>query len=73
MIEKYFADRKQAVEELGICRMTLYRWLKAGRLTAEKINRTILIPRWQIDLERSKRNENISRSLCPLRACERKS
>jgi len=55
MIEKHYANVTQTARELGIARMTVYRWLKAGRLTAEKPGREVLIPRWLVELEKEKK------------------
>lgn len=52
---KYYMNIADAARELGVSRMTIYRWLKAGRMTGDKVGKYILIPRWLLELEKEKR------------------
>lgn len=42
--DEYFTI-SQAAEQVGVTRQTIARWIKEGRLTAERIGRECLIPK----------------------------
>jgi len=46
---------RQAATELGVTKMTIWRWVRAGRFTACSIDKQINIPRWQVELEKEKK------------------
>ena len=52
---KYYTNIADAARELGVSRMTIYRWLKAGRMTGDKVGKYNLIPKWIVELEKEKR------------------
>ena len=46
----YFFTVSQAALNLGVSRITIWRWVKEGRLNAQIIGREALIPKWEVDL-----------------------
>lgn len=42
-------SHKEACRELGITRMTLWRWIRDGKIIAIKIGRYTLIPKSEIE------------------------
>lgn len=54
-ISDIFYTEKQASEVLGVNRITIWRWVKSGRLNAQYIGREALIPKWEIELIKEKR------------------
>ena len=49
MIRDYFYTLTEAASVLAMNRLTIRRWLDAGKLTGEHIGATVLIPRWEIE------------------------
>ena len=49
-LAKYFYTSSQAALKLGVSRVTIWRWVKGGKFTAQIIGREALIPKWEIDL-----------------------
>ncbi len=47
---------KQAAEQLGITRVTLYRWMDKGKITSAKFGAYRVIPKTEV--ERLKANES---------------
>jgi len=43
-MEKQFYSVNEAAELCGVSRMTISRWLKSGKINAETVGRTKLIP-----------------------------
>lgn len=48
---------RKAADALGITKMTLHRWVAAGKLTAVKAGGYRAIPRSEIDRLKAERNE----------------
>ena len=57
----YYCNVNQAAEQVGVTRQTISRWLKSGRMVADWEGKEKLIPKWIVELERSK-HESISLS-----------
>lgn len=43
MISDHYVTKAEAARKLGVNRLTIWRWIKAGRLPAEKVGREVLI------------------------------
>ena len=43
MIRDHYLTMKQAAEARKVTRITIWRWIKAGKLPAEKVGREVLI------------------------------
>jgi excisionase family DNA binding protein len=54
-IVDYFYTAQQATKVLGINRITIWRWMKSGKITFQQVGREVLIPKWEIDLIKTKR------------------
>jgi excisionase family DNA binding protein len=53
-ISEFFYTEAQAARILGVNRITVWRWIRAGKFDAQKIGREVIIPRWQVDLLETK-------------------
>lgn len=56
-IADYFYTEQQVATILGLNRITIWRWVKAGKLNIQRIGGVVLIPKWEIDLLKAKRNK----------------
>ncbi len=57
----YFVTESEAATILGVNRNTIARWGKDGKLDIQRVGRTGLIPKWQIEiLSASKRPHSIT-------------
>jgi excisionase family DNA binding protein len=54
-IGDYFFTEKQAAKLLGINRITVWRWVKNGKLNAQYICGIVLIPKWEVELLKTKK------------------
>ncbi len=45
MLVDEYATKAEAARLLGVDRLTIYRWIKSGKLKAERIGREVLIRR----------------------------
>jgi excisionase family DNA binding protein len=54
-IGDYFYTEKQAAKLLGITRITIWRWVRGGKLNAQYIDRIVLIPKCEVELLKVKR------------------
>lgn len=61
-ISDYFFTTKQASEILGINRITIWRWMKQGKIETQQVGREILIPKWQIELLKQEDSETAGRA-----------
>jgi excisionase family DNA binding protein len=50
----FFLTESQAAEVLGVNRLTVLRWIKEGRFDIQRVGREVLIPKWEIDLLKTK-------------------
>jgi len=48
MIADQYATKAEAARLLGVSSPTIWRWVKIGKLTAERIGREVLIPREEL-------------------------
>jgi len=53
----FFCTEAQAAKFLDVNRITIWRWIKSGRLDAQTIGREVLIPRWQVELLKEGRSK----------------
>jgi excisionase family DNA binding protein len=53
-ISEFFYTQGEAAEVLGVTSVTVWRWIKEGRLDIERIGREVLIPKWEIELLKTK-------------------
>ena len=59
-IGDYFYTEKQAARLLGINRITIWRWVKNGKLNAQRIGEkgaTVLIPKWEVEFLKMKKGK----------------
>lgn len=54
MLKDHYVNQSQAAEKLGVDRRTINRWIRSGKLEAERIGNEVLIKR--IDLVGVKRS-----------------
>ena len=45
----YFYTENQAAKLLGVNRVTIWRWIKAGKLNIQRVGGVVLIPKEEID------------------------
>ena len=45
----FFYTETQAAKQLGVNRITIWRWIKAGKLNIQKVGGAVFIPKEQID------------------------
>ena len=50
----YFITESEAANILGVNRNTIARWAKKGKVEVQRIGRTGLVPKWQIELLKTK-------------------
>lgn len=55
MIREYVYTIQEAADSLGVSRVTVSRWRKAGRIPGEDIGGVVLIPRWAVEAVRQER------------------
>jgi len=53
-IMDYFITESEAAKMLGVNRNTIARWAKEGKLELQHVGRTGLVPKWQIELLKTK-------------------
>jgi excisionase family DNA binding protein len=51
----YFYTAGQAAKLLNVNRITVWRWIRQGKLDTQQVGREVLIPKWEADLLRTKR------------------
>ncbi len=49
-ISDFFYTEGEAAQELTVNRLTIWRWIKAGKFNIQRIGREVLIPKWEVDL-----------------------
>jgi excisionase family DNA binding protein len=54
-LREYFFTSGEAARILSINRITVWRWIKSGRLNVQRIGREVLVPKWQVELIRDER------------------
>lgn len=54
MILDSYCTRREAAQILGVSTLTIWRWLRSGKLSAEKVGREVLIKR--VDLSSTTRS-----------------
>jgi len=57
----YFYTEQQAADLLTINRITIWRWIKAGKFNTQRIGGVVLIPKWEIDILRENVNKRHKR------------
>lgn len=57
-IKDYFYNINETAELLGVSRVTVWRWLKSGKVDGEVIGNSNLIPRWQVHLLKDNNNKS---------------
>lgn len=45
----YFYTEGQAAEQLGLNRITIWRWIKAGKFNIQRVGGVVFIPREEIE------------------------
>jgi len=49
-IAEFFYTEGQAAKELGVNRLTIWRWIKSGKFNIQRVGREVLIPKWEVDI-----------------------
>jgi len=57
-ITDFFYTEGQVSELLNVNRITIWRWIKGGKFTIQRIGREVLIPKWEVDLLLESRTHN---------------
>ena len=55
-ISDYFYTKGEVVKELGVNRITIWRWIKSGRLNIQRIGNVVFISKWEIELIKGSKN-----------------
>ena len=55
MIREQVYTITETAKLLGVNRVTIRRWIKAGKLHAENIGGVVLIPKWEVELLKTKK------------------
>lgn len=58
-IADYFFTETQAAKELGVNRITIWRWINSGRFNIQRIGRIVFIPKWEVEILKTKTKEHI--------------
>jgi len=53
-IAEYFYTEGQAAQVLGVNRITVLRWVKQNRFNIQRVGREVLIPKWEVELMKTK-------------------
>ncbi len=53
----FFYTEGQAAQALNVNRLTIWRWIKEGKLDIQRVGREVLIPKWEIELMKSNRQK----------------
>jgi excisionase family DNA binding protein len=56
-IMDYFYTEQEAAKLLGVNPITIWRWVKAGKLDLQHVGREALIPKWEIEVLRAFREQ----------------
>ena len=56
-IAEHFYTSGQAASVLDVARVTVWRWVKEGKFDVQKIGKEALIPKWQVDLIKKRKEE----------------
>ncbi len=56
-IADFFYTSGQGARLLGVTRITIWRWIQAGRFNVQYIGREALIPKWEVELIKEKRTK----------------
>jgi excisionase family DNA binding protein len=57
-ILEFFYTQGEAAEVLGVTPITVWRWIKEGRLDIERVGREVLIPKWEVELLKVSKRHN---------------
>ena len=49
-IAKYFFTEAEVTLIFNVNRITIWRWIRGGRLNSQKIGREVIIPKWEVEL-----------------------
>lgn len=50
-VADYFYTKGQVARELGVNQLTIWRWIKEGKLNAQRLGKqVVLIPKWEVEL-----------------------
>ena len=49
-ILEFFYTQGEAAKVLGVTPVTVWRWIKEGRLDIQRVGREVLIPKWEVEL-----------------------
>jgi len=60
-ISDFFYTESQATKVLSVNRLTIWRWIKAGRFNIQRVGTAVLIPKWEVDLIKTQARHSIAR------------
>lgn len=49
-IMDYFYTEQEAARLLGVNPITIWRWIKEGKIDLQRVGREVLIPKWEVDM-----------------------
>ena len=53
----YFYTEGQTAELLGVNRITIWRWIKAGKFNIQRVGSVVFIPKWEVELIKETREK----------------
>ena len=53
-IAGFFYTEAQVARIFDVNRITVWRWIRAGKFDAQKIGREVLVPKWEVELIKTK-------------------
>ena len=56
-ISDFFYTKAEVVEKLGVNQLTVWRWIKEGKLSVQRVGREVLIPKWEVELFRTQQGK----------------
>ncbi len=54
-IADFFFTEQEMADYLGVNRLTVWRWIRAGKIDAQSIGGVVLIPKWEAELLKGSR------------------
>ncbi len=53
-IAEFFYTEAEVARIFNVNRITIWRWVRAGKFDAQKVGREVLIPKWEVELYKDK-------------------
>lgn len=58
-IVDFFYTKGQVAKAMGVNRITIQRWIKDGKFNIQRVGGVVLIPKWEVELLKTKTKEQI--------------